>query len=104
MTIYNHLVETLATRSVYQPSGCREWMGARTRAGYGQLRVDGKTIYTHRIAWILEHGPIPVGMDICHRCDNPPCINVGHLFLGTRADNVRGMSSRSCSGNNNRRV
>jgi hypothetical protein len=63
--------------------------------GHGQFKVGGKMVYAHRFAWELEHGPIPPGMSILHRCDNPPCANAQRcLFLGTRADNIRDMYAK----------
>lgn len=70
---------------------CVTWMGARNHKGYG---IDGRRGLAHRIAWAATHGPIPTGMVICHRCDNPPCINVDHLFLGTQADNIADMRAK----------
>ncbi|MDE2468782.1 MAG: HNH endonuclease, partial [Bradyrhizobium sp.] len=55
----------------------------------GTTTVAGKRALVHRVAWELAHGAIPVGKVICHRCDNPVCVNVGHLFIGTQQDNVR---------------
>lgn len=57
--------------------------------GYGRKRLGGAQWYAHRYAWYLKHGPIPKGLFVCHKCDNPPCINVEHLFLGTQLDNMR---------------
>ena len=69
---------------------CIEWEGARTCAGgYGRRWVDGKMKRVHRLAWAEAYGPIPEGLHVLHRCDNPPCHNVDHLFLGTNGDNVR---------------
>ena len=66
---------------------CWLWTGALNR-GYGSFQVGKRKAYAHRFAWALAHGPIPTGMLICHRCDNPRCCNAAHLFLGTCADNM----------------
>lgn len=79
------------------PSACWLWTGPRDRKGYGRLsrgrRGEGM-VSAHRAAWELAHGPIPAGMFVCHRCDNPPCCNPAHLFVGTASDNNRDMREK----------
>lgn len=74
--------------------GCLEWLGAHTKKGYGVVGRKGENTTAHRIAWELANGQIPAGMYVCHRCDNPACCRVEHLFLGTPEDNQRDMDSK----------
>lgn len=66
---------------------CWVWTGSCNNKGYG--RFDGE--YAHRFSWRLLSGPIPDGLNVLHRCDNPPCVRPDHLFLGTVSDNARDM-------------
>lgn len=70
-------------------AGCVLWQGNTDRNGYGMVRVLGKNVLTHRQMWIQENGPIPEGMELDHLCRNRNCLNLEHLELVTRAENMK---------------
>ena len=89
-------------------TGCWEWTGSKLPKGYGLLGMkdpDGKwrPKGAHRISYILYKGPIPEGMEVCHECDNPSCVNPNHLWLGTGKQNAEDMveKGRSTKGERN---
>lgn len=82
---------------------CLLWKASCTTAGYGNYSLSSKTyfahrdktiFYAHRSAWVLERGEIHDGLHVLHHCDNPPCVNIDHLFLGTQKDNTLDMLSK----------
>ena len=86
------------------PSGCWEWTGHRNYYNYGIIcSTGGKPVHkkAHRASWEIFRGSIPDGLFVCHHCDNPPCCNPDHLFLGTCKDNVQDLvrKKRHCFGN-----
>lgn len=74
--------------------GCWPWTGTILNTGYGRIMSEGRPRSTHRVAWELANGPIPEGLWVLHRCDNPPCCNPAHLFLGTCTDNNRDAAAK----------
>jgi hypothetical protein len=75
-------------------SGCWEWNGSRLPKGYGKVFGYGKLLYAHRVSFEHHNGPIPDGKMVLHTCDNPPCINPEHLFLGNHVTNAEDMVSK----------
>ena len=70
-----------------KPEECWPWTGDLNWYGYGRICIWGERWITSRLAWFLTNGKIEKGMSVCHKCDNPPCCNPAHLFLGTTKQN-----------------
>jgi hypothetical protein len=87
------------------PSGCWEWTGLRDKNGYGKLTIKSRRpapFMAHRLAYEHVHGAIPAGMFVCHTCDNPPCCNPDHLWIGSNRDNQLDASAKGRLPNRNR--
>jgi len=75
--------------------GCWVWRGRTNEWGYGLTSVGGRSTRAHRASWEMHNGPIPAGLWVLHRCDNPPCVNPAHLFIGDRAANTADMVAKN---------
>jgi hypothetical protein len=82
---------------VRKTDGCWLWEGPLFQGGYGQVRIQSfsrVSLRAHRVAYRIAIGPIPPGVCVLHKCDNPPCVKPGHLALGSHRDNMREMVER----------
>ena len=73
---------------------CLIWTGSTIHNGYGRVKFEQRSLPAHRAAWELANGPIPGELVVRHKCDNPPCVKLDHLELGTQQDNVNDMIAR----------
>lgn len=96
-THYNKYVfddEYILKNITVTADGCWTWNQARSRKGYGHITFRRKSYQSHRLSYQIFRQQIPAGLCVLHRCDNPPCCNPAHLFLGTQADNIRDAISK----------
>jgi len=93
-------IEERLWEKVKKQDGCWLWTGSTNEDGYGKIYASGgngqkeKKVSVHRVAWESINGKITDGMSVLHQCDNPPCCNPNHLFLGTQADNIHDMYAK----------
>lgn len=84
--------------SVKKFDECWEWQGARNKIRpqltYGWFRLGNRMRLAHCVSWIINCGDIPKELHVLHKCDNPPCVNPRHLWLGTQQENVKDMFSK----------
>lgn len=82
------IAKRLLLKTRYNPAnGCLEWVASKNNKGYGMSSVRGRFFSAHRLSYILWVGPIPIGLNVLHTCDNPCCILPKHLFSGTQKEN-----------------
>lgn len=87
--------ERINERTITDKNGCLIWICADSASGYASVKFRGKPTNAHRMVWVVEHGEIPKGLCVLHKCDNRKCVNIDHLFLGTHKDNMQDMLKKN---------
>ena len=88
------LKERFLAKITHSNSGCWEWIGYRRRDGYALIWRENRAVRANRVAYELFHRLLLANEVVCHRCDNPGCVNPEHLFVGDRGDNNRDCVSK----------
>lgn len=95
------IIQKFFSKTKENENGCLEWTACLCANGYGRFQYNKKSYKTHRFAWIIKNGIIPNDRIICHTCDNPKCVNIKHLWIGTDKENIharmkRGKHKKKC--------
>src|SRR5690606_3920479 len=99
------LIKEFWSKATRTENGCLEWQGALNANGYGvNSRYLLGEVNAHRIAYKIKNEEIPEGMFVCHKCDNPKCIDPDHLFAGTAKDNFIDMVNKGRYRHSNKRL